>query len=60
MNTFQMSLQIPLGFAIHLRADDVVRLLSTRCFACMGLSCPTEWDGGSFRVPVAVEEVGCQ
>jgi len=55
-----MSLQIPLGFAILLKADDVVRLLSTHCFACMGLSCPTEWDGGSFRVPVAVEEVGCQ
>lgn len=55
MNTFQMSPQIPLGFAIHLKADDVVRLLSTRCFAYMGLSCPTVWDGGS--VPEVVEEV---
>lgn len=59
MNTFQMSLQIPLGFAIHLKADDVVRLLSTGCFACVGLSCPAVWNGVSFGVPMAVEGVSC-
>lgn len=48
MNIFQMSLQIPLSFAIHLKVADAARLLGPRCLA----RCLKERDGGSFGVAV--------
>lgn len=48
MNIFQMSLQIPLSFAIHLKVADAARLLGPRCLA----RCLRERDGGSFGVAV--------
>lgn len=52
-----MSLQTPIGFAIHLKAADVVRLLSIRRLVCMGLHCPNAWAGGLFGIPVASRAV---
>ena len=48
MNIFQMSLRIPLSFAVHLKAADAARLLGPRRLT----RCPKEWDGGSFGFAV--------